>query len=104
MFKQRVLTDFAFGLLSGLVIGFIISGFIYGLVYLHNRNKEGLNYVLEYVEKQNEMEALREDYSSRTADDFLEIPDVRRAADGASDEFIRKRDEILQRFRDRIAD
>ena len=36
--------------------------------------------------------------------DFLEVPDVRRAADGAAAEFDRKRDEALQRLRDRHSD
>jgi len=101
--KKGVLTDFARGLIIGFIAAVTVFGIVSSLIYANNRKKEELKNALEYVEKQMEIEALREDYSGRSADDFLEIPDVRRAADRASDDFIRKRDEILQRFRDRIA-
>jgi len=101
--KKIILSDHAKGFIIGFLIPAIIMLIICVFIYVNNRKKEELKNALEYVEKQMEIEALREDYSSRSADDFLEIPDVRRAADGASDDFIRKRDEILQRFRDRIA-
>jgi len=100
MKKQRVLTDFAIGLIVGFVAAAIIFGSVMCIVYVRNKDKEKII----YVERQQIIEELREDYSTRAVDEFLEIPDVRRAADGASDEFIRKRDEILQRFRSRITD
>ena len=100
MKKQRILTDFAIGFIAGFIASAIIFGFVMCMMYVRNKNKENII----YVERQQIIEELREDYSTRTVDEFLEIPDVRRAADGASDEFIRKRDEILQRFRSRIAD
>ena len=94
------LTDFWQGVIAGVVATAIIFSFVIWIVISNNKNKE----ILKYAEKQIEVEKLREDYSGRSSDDFLEIPDVRRAADGASAEFERKRDEALQRFRSRLAD
>jgi len=94
------LTDFGKGFVFGLLAAILIFGFIAGVMYFNNKNKE----LIDYAEKQIEIEELREDYSNRDPVEFLEIPDVRRAADGAAAEFERKRDEALQRFRSRIAD
>ena len=94
------LTDFAVGVIVGFLSAVIIFGFVMCLVHLRNRDKEDL----EYAEKQIEIEALREDYGNRDPAEFLEVPDVRRAADSAAAEFDRKRDEILYRFRNRLAD
>jgi len=61
--------------------------------------------LIEYVERQEVIEGLREDYSARDFVEFLDdVPGVRRAADGTSSEFDKRIDEILQRFRDRFAD
>jgi len=97
---RKYLTDFAMGIIVGFLAAGIIFGCIAGIVYMKQKNKE----LLEYAERQIKIEALREDYINRAIDEFLEIPDIRRAADGASDEFIQKRDEILQRFRSGLAD
>ena len=94
------LTDFWQGVIAGVFATAIIFSFVIWIVISNYKNKE----ILKYAEKQIEVEKLREDYSGRSSDDFLEIPDVRRAADGASAEFERKRDEALQRFRSRLAD
>jgi uncharacterized FlgJ-related protein len=94
------LTDFARGIIVGFITAVIIFSVIAVVVYTRNKDMEKI----EYVELQQEIEALREDVVNRPADEFLEIPDVRRAADGARDEFDRKRDEILQRFRSRDVD
>ena len=94
------LMGFAKGVITGFVIAAIIFGAITGLVYFHNRDRR----VIEYAEKQIEIEALREDYSNRDPVEFLEDPGVWGAADGASAEFVRKRDEAVQRFRSRFAD
>ena len=89
------------GFIAGFAIAAIISGVVAVAVYSRNKNKEKI----EYVEKQIEIEALREDgflrnLRNRDPVEFLEtVPDVRRAADGAAAEFERKRDEALQRFR-----
>ena len=98
--RKMYLTDFAMGIIVGFISAVIIFGVIAGFVYSHNKNKE----LVEYVEKQMGIENLREDIVNRDSDEFLEIPDVRRAADGAAAEFERKRDEIMERFRSRNAD
>jgi hypothetical protein len=94
------LTDFGRGFVFGLLAAILLFSFIAGFMFFKNKKKELIN----YAEKQIEIEELREDYSNRDPDEFLEIPDVRRAADGAAAEFERKRDEALQRFRSRITD
>jgi len=103
--KKSILTDFAYGLVIGFLTAVIIFMTIFGLVYIGNKNREKANYVREYSELQQVIEELREDYINRDASEFLDaIPGVRTAADGARDEFERKLDEILQRFRSRLAD
>ena len=94
------MTDFARGIIAGFILAVIIFVVIAVLVYSHNRDKE----FIDYVEKQTEIENLREDIINRSPDELLEIPGVRRASDGATAEFERKRDEIMERFRGRIAD
>ena len=90
------LTDFGKGFILGALLAITVFGVIAGLTYINRRDKE----LIEYAEKQIEVEKLREDYRNRDPDEFLdEIPGVRRAADGAAAEFERKRDEILERFR-----
>jgi len=100
MSVKRIFTEFALGFFVGFIFAAIIFCFAGGLIYFHCKNKEQNS----YVEKQIEIRELQEDYSNRSIDELLEIPDVRRAADGATDEFIRKRDDLLLRFRSRIAD
>jgi hypothetical protein len=79
----------------------MIFGLVLGLMLQHIKTKE----IIKYVETQQIIEELREDYGSRDPNEFIEtIPDVRRAADGAAAEFERKRDEALYRFRNRLAD
>ena len=95
-----MITDFAKGIIAGFALAVIIAGVVGGLVYFHNRDKE----LIEYAERQIQIDEMREDIINRDVDDFLENPDVRRAADGAAAEFDRKRDEILERFRSRQFD
>jgi uncharacterized membrane protein len=92
---KRILTDFAIGFIAGFVIAAIIFGVVAGAVHYRNKSKERL----EYVELQQEIEALREDVINLTTEELLDLPDIRAAADGATAEFLRKRDEVLQRFR-----
>jgi hypothetical protein len=94
------LTDFAKGVIAGFILTAVIFGLVAGLVYSRNRKKE----LMEYAEKQIEIEAVREDYRNRDPALFLEDPGVRGAADTAAREFERKRDEALQRFRSGLAD
>jgi hypothetical protein len=94
------LTDFAKGLIAGVVVAAIMFGISIGLIYKHNKDKE----LIEHAQKQIEIETLREDYGNRDPALFLELPGVRRAADGAITDFERKRDEAVQRFRSGLAD
>jgi hypothetical protein len=87
------------GVIAGFTRAVIICGLIAGLVYYRNKNRE----ILKYAEEQIEIEALREDIINRDPAEFLEVPGVRGAADGARDEFDRKRDEALHRFRSRLS-
>jgi len=94
------LTDFAKGIIFGFSVGLIITGIAIGLLIHQRRDKE----LIEYAEKQQEIEALREDYGSRDPYEFFDIPGVRGAADGATSDFERRRDEAVQRFRNGLAD
>ena len=94
--KNWLIADFWQGVIVGCIATTIIFSFVFWMTISKYKNKE----ILEYAEKQIEIEALREDYRSREPDEFLDdIPAVRRAADRAAADFERKRDEALQRFR-----
>jgi cbb3-type cytochrome oxidase subunit 3 len=95
-----MIKQFFIGFIAGFMLAAIIFCFVAALFYVRNRDKE----VLEYAERQIEIEALREDYISRDPFEFLDdVPGVRRSADDAIAEFERKRDEVLQQFRDRLS-
>jgi hypothetical protein len=97
---ESALKVFWYGVLAGVLSAVLIIGVIWGFWFTNKRDKE----IFEYAERQIEIEGLREDIINRPADVFLEVPDVRRAADGAAAEFDRKRDEILERYRSRFID
>ena len=95
------LSDFKKGFVAGVLVLVILFGLVFAVLFFRGREKE----LIEYVEKREAIEALREDYDSRDFVEFLdEVPGVRRASDGANSEFDKRVDEILQRFRDRFAD
>jgi len=95
------ITDFAKGIITGFISAVFIFSVIYALWFFHKRDKE----LIKYVEKQIEIETLREDYRNRDPVEFIDdIPGVRRAADRATAEFDRKRDEAIQRIRNRPFD
>jgi hypothetical protein len=95
------MTDFFKGIIAGVAASVIVFGIILAIGFFNRRDKE----ILEYVETQNEIQQLREDYGARDPYEFLdEVPGVRGAADDANADFQRKRDEALQRFRNRLAD
>jgi hypothetical protein len=96
---ERTLKAFLIGFIAGFLLAAIIFGLVAGLVYFRNRDKE----IIEYAEKQQQIEVLREDVINRDPFEFLEVPGVRRSADDAIAEFERKRDEVLQQFRDRLS-
>ena len=92
-------SDFGKGFIAGVIVSAIVFGFIAGFIYLRNKDRE----LIEYAQRQIEIEKLREDYINRDPNEFIDdIPGVRGAVDGATIEFERRRDEILERFRSRI--
>ena len=98
---KNIFTDFAKGIIIGFLAAGIVFGCIAGIVYQKQKNKE----LIEYAERQKAIEELREDYSNLDPYEFIEtIPNVRGAVEGASGEFERRRNEIMERFRNRIAD
>ena len=97
---MKYLTDFAKGIILGFCFGVVAVGIMAGLLNRHKLDRE----LIEYAEKQVEIELLREDVINRDPLEFLEDTGVRRAADGAGAEFDRKRDEAVQRLRNRYAD
>jgi hypothetical protein len=89
-------TDFGKGFLAGFLIAAVFFGLALGLIIQRIKAKE----IIKYVETQQVIEALREEYGNRDPIEFIDtIPDVRRAADRAAGEFERKRDEAVERFR-----
>jgi len=94
------LTDFAKGMIIGFCIGIIVVGFAAAILNRHRKDRE----LIEYVEKQQAIETLREDYVNRDPHEFFEIPGVRGGTDNSIADFERKRDEAVQRFRDRLSD
>jgi hypothetical protein len=89
------LTDFAKGIITGVLCTVTVFGIIYVFSFFQKRDKE----LIKYVEKQQAIENLREDYVNRDPDEFLELPGIRGAVDGATVEFLRKRDKAVQRLR-----
>ena len=96
---EKILTDFAKGLIMGVAATAILFGVIIAFRFFHNRDKE----LIEYAERQIEIENLREDYVNRDPVEFLEVPGVGNALRDAQSEFDRKRDEALYRFRSGLA-
>ena len=94
------ITDFGKGIIAGFLLSAIVFGFVVGFMVHRNKVKE----IVEYAERQEAIELLREDYSNRNPVEFFEVPGVRGAADDAIDEFQRRMDEALHRFRNRLAD
>ena len=101
MEPEITMSDFMKGVIAGVIASAFILGAILMLWFFQRRDKE----LMEYVEKQQAVEILREDYAGRDPIEFLDaIPGTRGAADDAYAEFERNRDEVLQRFRNRLAD
>jgi len=99
--KELAMSNFRKGFVAGVLVSVILFGLVFAVMFFRGREKE----LIEYVERQEAIEALREDYGSRDFVEFLDdVPGVRQAADGTATEFDKRVDEILQRFRNRIAD
>jgi hypothetical protein len=79
----------------------VIVGVFVGLYFSYQRDKK----IFENLEVQNELQILQEEYSNRSADEFLDDNSgVRAAADANINEFDRKRDEAMERIRSRRID
>jgi hypothetical protein len=99
------LTDFAKGIIAGVVGSVVIFGVIIAFQFFNKRERTfSPKELIEYAERQIEVQALCEDYGNRDPVEFLELPGVGGAVDGAAADFIRKRDEAVQRFRSGLAD
>ena len=96
-----MITDFWKGIIAGVIALAIIFGVVLFFVVTNTKTKE----TIRYVEIQQQLEELREDYSNRDPVEFIDsVPGVRGSVDDAIGEFDRKRDEALQRFRGHYAD
>jgi hypothetical protein len=91
---------FVYGMIAGATGMLLLVILVTAFRFFRERDRK----IIEAMEAQYEIEALREDIGSRDSAGFLEDPGVRRAADGAADEFRRKRDEAIQRIRGGRAD
>jgi len=90
------MSDFFRGIIAGAIIVIVFLAVFFAFKYFLDRDRK----IIEQMEKQNEVQILREDYLNRDPYEFLDdIPGVRRAADDAANEFREKRDEAVQRFR-----
>jgi len=95
------MTDYFKGIITGavIVVGFLAVFLIFKSLMDRDRK------IIEQMERQNEIQTLHEAYSNRDPYEFLDdTPGVRRAANNATNEFRRKRDEAVQRFRSGTVD
>jgi hypothetical protein len=83
------------GVIAGAVIMTALSLGAAAFRFFQERDRN----VYEYMEAQNELRVLQEAVGSRPADEFLEDPGVRGAADRAGAGFRRKRDEAIRTIR-----
>jgi hypothetical protein len=94
------MNSFLKGVITGAAGVLVLVLLVLAFRFFYNRDRK----IYEYMETQNEIQAIQEDINNRPLDDFLEDPGVRGAADNAADEFRRKRDEAVQRIRGGHAD
>jgi hypothetical protein len=90
--------------LKGIVVGafgmLALALVVLAFRFFQERDQE----LYEQMEARNEILLKQEAINNRSADEFLEEPGVRGAADTAADGFRRKRDEAVQRIRGGRAD
>jgi hypothetical protein len=89
------MNNFLKGIITGAAGMLVLVLLVLAFRFFHNQDRK----IFEYMEAQNEIQAMQEDINNRPPDEFLEDPGVRGAADNAADEFRRKRDEAVQRIR-----
>jgi hypothetical protein len=98
------LSGFAKGFIAGVAFSVILFSFTLGVITHRAKVREEMKFVQENVERQQIIKGLREDYVTRDPVEFLEYSGVRGAADSAIDEFERRRNEAVYRFRNRLLD
>ncbi|GHV93334.1 hypothetical protein AGMMS50268_38370 [Spirochaetia bacterium] len=81
------------GVIAGAAVMLVLVMVIVGFRFFHERDRK----IYEAMEKQHEIQEMREDYGNRDPYEFLDTPGVRGAADNSVEQFQRQRDEILQR-------
>ena len=84
--KRWFLTDFAMGIIVGFVTAVIAFGIIAGFVYARNKNREAINYVREYAEKQQIIGELLEEREAGKAEEVCETQTVKGLAGVSADE------------------
>jgi hypothetical protein len=94
------MSNFWKGTITGAAGMLVLVLLVLAFRFFHHRDRK----IFEYMEAQHELQTMQEDVGNRPANDFLEDPGVRGAADSAADEFRRKRDEAVQRIRGGHAD
>ncbi|GHV63911.1 hypothetical protein AGMMS49587_15200 [Spirochaetia bacterium] len=94
------MSSFWKGVITGAGIMLALVLVVTAFRFFHERDRK----IFEAMERQNEIQEIREDYSGRDPYEFLDTPGVRGAADSATEEFNRKRDEAVQRIRGGHAD
>jgi hypothetical protein len=87
--------SFKDGVITGAAIILALVLVVLVLRFFWERDRK----MYESMEAQREIQAMGEDINSRPLDEFLEDPGVRGAADNASADFKRKRDEALRAIR-----
>jgi hypothetical protein len=89
------MNEFLKGIITGAAGMLALALLVLAFRFFYNRDRK----IYEYMETQNEIQALQGDISNRSPDEFLEDPGIRGAADNADAEFRMKRDEAVQRIR-----
>jgi hypothetical protein len=94
------MNSFLKGVITGAAGILVLVLLVLAFRFFYNRDRK----IFEYMEAQNEIQAMQEDINNRPPDEFLEDPGIRGAADNAAADFQRKRDEAVQRIRGGYAD
>jgi hypothetical protein len=87
------MNSFLKGVAAGAGIMLALVLVVAGFRFFYKRDQG----IYEYLERQDEIREIKEDYGGRDPYEFLDDPGVRGAADSGIERIRRKRDEVLQR-------